>query len=91
MLRYRLLVSRQLKAMFNKLDKDDSGSLDKSEVHRLLDVMGLILLDKEFNAEWKKVDVDGSGFVEYVEFEAWFWATQAKARKPDSETRQPAR
>lgn len=78
-----------LKAMFKKLDKDHSGCLDRHEVRRLLDVMGLILLDKEFETAWKEVDGDNSGVVEYGEFEEWFWKTQSKVRKPHSETRRP--
>ena len=65
-----------LKPMFAKLDKDKSGYLDRKEVRKLLDVLGLVLLDSEFEEAWAAVDQDGSGEVNFQEFESWFWLTQ---------------
>ncbi len=73
-----------LKAIFRKLDADDSGALDRSEIRHLMECMGRVLSDAAFEEAWKAMDADGSGECGFDEFEQWFYRTQAEPRRAGS-------
>ena len=52
--------------MFEKFDKDNSGSIDSSEFHQLCFNLGYALTDVELALALKVLDSDGSGQIEYV-------------------------
>lgn len=64
------LLDDSMKQMFDKLDDDGSGSLEKPEIERMLTLLGLPAEEKERMIA--DLDVDGSGEVEYQEFKAWW-------------------
>jgi hypothetical protein len=73
-----------LKAIFRKLDADDSGHLDRKEIRHLMECMGRILSNEQFEEAWNGMDTDGSGECGFDEFEAWFYRTQAAPRRAGS-------
>ena len=70
-----------LKAIFRKLDQDDSGALERAEIRRLMEVMGRMLTNAEFEKAWAEMDTDNSGEVHFDEFEQWFYRTQDQPRR----------
>jgi hypothetical protein len=60
------------------VDEDGSGMLDEDEVRGLCKIMGLKLGKKEVAAAMAQMDADGSGVVDFDEFEAW-WSTSPVA------------
>jgi len=65
---------QKIKEHFKRLDKDDSGGLDKSELALLLQDMGISKVEatKEAGKIIAEVDDDGSGEIEFTEF-ATIW------------------
>lgn len=75
-----------LKAIFRKLDADDSGHLDRGEIKNLMQCMGRMLTPEQFEGAWNAMDADGSGECGFDEFEQWFYRTQAVPRRSGSKT-----
>ena len=74
--------------MFAEADADDSGYLDRAEVARLCKDMGKHLGKKELAAAFDKMDTDGSGRIEFDEFDRWWSAEcgrKASRRKAEDE------
>ena len=61
--------------MFEEVDKDGSGMLDRDEVKLLCQKMGKNLSSKQIDAAMAEMDDDGGGEVDYEEFKKW-WADQ---------------
>jgi hypothetical protein len=61
----------EIGAMFTQFDEDNSGSLDPKEFNKGLQEFGITLLEKEFSALMKMVDLDGNGTIELHEFESF--------------------
>ena len=57
-----------LKAIFRTMDDDGSGKLDYDELRLALSNLGLNLSDKEMELLVQKLDIDGDGSVNYMEF-----------------------
>ena len=77
---------KDAKTMFFEYDKDKSGYLDLQEVEELCKAMGKKLNKKDLEAAHTAMDDDGSGQIEFDEFERWWKVEQAKA----AEKRAPA-
>ena len=60
-------------ALFREIDADDSGFLDMEEIGVLCRRMGKDLTPEELADAMKEMDFDGSGVVEWLEFNRW-WA-----------------
>ena len=74
------LSSTELSAMFQKVDTDNSGLIDKSEFRGLISSSGISKFsDADFELLYKSVDTDGSGEVDFLEFCSFY------ASIPDSE------
>jgi ribosomal protein L12E/L44/L45/RPP1/RPP2 len=67
---------RKLRALFDMVDADGSGELDREEVSRLSKDMGAALSDAELDTAMSKMDQDGSGLVDFDEFRSWYYAFQ---------------
>ncbi|CAE7340853.1 unnamed protein product [Symbiodinium natans] len=61
--------AQQIKAQFEQLDEDSSGSIDKSELRRLLWDTGYSVNRETLDEIFEEVDRDRSGTVELKEFE----------------------
>ena len=57
--------------MFKSLDGDNSGKLDRAELHALATALGTSLSDHEISEALAQVDKDGDGSVNLEEFLAW--------------------
>lgn len=60
------------RSLWDVVDADNSGSLDRDEVRSLFKSLGEDLSYKELDAAFASMDADGSGVVEFNEFEGWF-------------------
>ena len=58
--------------LFESIDIDGDGTMDKHEFSELLQDMGLTLNDQEIEYTWRTVDLNGSGEVYFEEFVAWY-------------------
>ena len=58
--------------MFNSIDVDGSGSLDREEVAQLSIQMGRELRSLELDAAMAEMDPSGDGTVDFEEFRIWF-------------------
>lgn len=61
------------KRMFDKYDKDSSGSIDAGEFRGLVYDLGHRLTDTEHQMAMKMLDEKGTGQIEYSAFKKW-WA-----------------
>jgi len=73
-----ITVSRNLKPsdlaqMFQKIDIDGNGNLDKSEVKGLVDEAGVEnMSDREYDVLFASINLDGNGTLDFTEFCAFF-------------------
>lgn len=63
--------------MFDNIDVDGSGSIERAEVERLVNMLGVQASDAEIDHAWRQMDKGGSGKVNFVEF--WSWWTDRKS------------
>ena len=56
------------KRVFEEMDADNSGYLDYDELKKALEYMKIILTDDEIATLIRRLDADGDGQVEYMEF-----------------------
>jgi calmodulin len=62
----------EVKSLFNIVDNDGSGYIDKSEMTELLNKLGKTLTDEEITEGFNSVDRDSSGMIDFDEFFAWY-------------------
>ena len=65
-------VKGTLEEIWKRVDKDKSGALDADEIHAVLLLMGRREADIEIGRVMKAIDKDGSGTVDFAEFEIWW-------------------
>eukprot|EP01043_Picozoa_sp_COSAG02_P046739 COSAG02_NODE_4402_length_5402_cov_2.660947_1_plen_1328_part_10 len=63
---------KRMRAVFNKMDDDGSGELDRGEIRTLLTKLGLKLNKKKQDKAFKAMDADGSGEISFDEFFEWY-------------------
>lgn len=63
---------REVKKMFDYIDKDGSGYIDIVELGKLLKNLGKKYTREEVNERFYRVDSDRSGHIEFGEFFDWF-------------------
>lgn len=63
---------KTVQELFNVIDTDDSGFLDKTEVKELASVLGLELSEKELDEAFQEMDSNNNDRVDLDEFEAWW-------------------
>lgn len=61
--------------IFRTYDRDASGSIDRSELSRLLEALGMEISDDELTIALSVVDANDSGKISWDEFKAW-WASR---------------
>jgi len=59
---------KSVKQAFINMDYDLDGKISSGEFRVTLDLMGLVMSDEEFLKLWAHFDVDGSGALNYAEF-----------------------
>ena len=71
----------KLKVMFEVLDEDDSGGLDKEELAQVFQQMGRTVEGAKLDKIFRGIDKDKNGSIEYDEFLAWWRKQRAKERE----------
>ena len=67
------LSPSDLTEMFQKIDTDGNGKLDKSEVKGLVDEAGVAnMSDRDYDVLFASIDLDGNGTLDFTEFCAFF-------------------
>ena len=63
------------RVMFDKFDKDGSGTIDAGEFKFLVYDLGYFLNDTELKTGLQQIDSNGNGSIEYDEFKRWWSGT----------------
>jgi len=63
--------SEFLRKTFNSVDKDGGGSISREELRELSKLTGRELSEQQLDAALAEMDQDGSGEVDFEEFEVW--------------------
>ncbi len=63
---------REVKKLFDLVDKDGSGYIDRRELETLMKSMRSNLTQNEVTEGFARVDVDLSGRIEFNEFYKWY-------------------
>ena len=58
----------QLRAAFNKIDKDLSGTIEVKELKEAIESAGVEIDQDEMNSIVKQLDYDDNGMINYHEF-----------------------
>lgn len=67
------LKRKDLQKMFDMVDDDNNGILEKSEVKSLVDEAGVgHMSEKDFEILFAAIDLDGDGTLDFMEFSAFF-------------------
>ncbi len=67
----------KLKGVFDRFDKDQSGSIDRIEFGEFLAAIGKPMSAEQIAEGFAEIDEDGSGVIEFSEFVDW-WETRNK-------------
>ncbi|CAE6474361.1 unnamed protein product, partial [Rhizoctonia solani] len=59
---------RELRQVFDRFDRDGSGSIERGELRRAVTLLGNKLTDQELSMIMREVDTDGDGRVSFEEF-----------------------
>ena len=62
----------EVRELFDEIDEDGGGSLDKEELRELLEKLGMDVDDEKVDSVMLEMDADGEGTVELQEF-LWWW------------------
>jgi len=60
--------TENIRNVFNTFDVDKNGSIDKSELKRVLDYCNVTLDEKDLNKVFDMIDMDGNKKISYQEF-----------------------
>lgn len=60
--------TENIKNVFNTFDVDKNGTIDKSELKRVLDYCSITLNDKDLDKVFDMIDLDGNKKISYNEF-----------------------
>ena len=63
--------TKTLRAIFNQIDTDGSGTLDRDEMDEIALVLGMNFNKAQMDAAWAFMDRDGNGEVDFDEFKNW--------------------
>jgi hypothetical protein len=74
---------KRLLAVWQSVDLDGSGSLDRNEIRQAMETMGHApMSDSDFDKVWQKeLDTDESGEVSFDEFMAWWQRQDVEAQQ----------
>ena len=64
--------------LFEEIDEDGSGTLDRDEIALCARKMGQPLSEDALDAAMKEMDEDGNGSVDFAEFYSWFKTLKTK-------------
>ena len=77
--------SLTVREVFERLDEDGSGYLDRREIDQaagqLGGSLGVLMTAEEQEKAFRKMDPDGDGQVTFAEFEVWWKVRQLSIRR----------
>ena len=68
----------QLMELFNEIDADGGGTLDRQEIKQLADKLGVAMTKRELDQAMAEMDKDGGGEVDFEEFAEWWREQEGK-------------
>lgn len=71
----------EVQKLFDVVDDDGSGLIDKEEMVRLLSSLGKMIPQDEIDEGFAKLDKDSSGHIDFDEFYAWYKEVAGVAAK----------
>lgn len=79
------LLEEAMHEIFNAIDEDRSGELERQEIRDLMRMLGRQLTEAQLTEVFGELDEDGNGVVDYREFKSW-WDTQEYQSDIERET-----
>ncbi len=79
------LLEEAMHEIFDAIDADNSGELERDEVRDLMHMLGRKLGESQLTAVFAELDEDGNGNVDYTEFKTW-WDKQEYQSEQERET-----
>ena len=79
-------TEEQVTMLFNALDADGSGTLERGEISMLAKELGQEMPEEALDAAMREMDDDGSGGIDLPEFKLWFVKQFGIAGGEDEET-----
>ncbi|MBP80295.1 MAG: hypothetical protein CL926_13625 [Deltaproteobacteria bacterium] len=70
---------REVELLFNDIDEDGAGQLERVEVRQLMDMLGFAVFDADIDGAMDEMDTDRDGAVNFDEFATWFSSAKEKA------------
>lgn len=61
-------MEQDLESLFNEIDEDQSGFIDKFELKKLFNKLGINISDQELAGYFEQIDTDKSGLISLEEF-----------------------
>lgn len=71
------------RALFDRIDVDASGTLDREEIAMLATKMGRGLKANELDAAMSAMDKDGNGTIDFDEFYTWYQSSSKSMNKAE--------
>lgn len=85
-----LSYSEHVRQVFDTMDVDGNGTLDRGEISQLGEaIMGETMTEQQLNVAMAVMDADGSGGVDFEEFLRW-WMGMVKMDEPSSPQPSPS-
>jgi Ca2+-binding EF-hand superfamily protein len=76
---------REVKKMFDLVDKDGSGYIDRKELETLMKSLNKTFSSQEINEGFARIDVDLSGRIEFSEFYEWYKQIYSEERRTEDD------
>ena len=81
------LTAKDLNEMFQKIDDDGNGNIDKDEMKKLVEEAGVAnMSDRDYDVLFASIDLDGNGTLDFVEFCAFFASINVEDEEGNDET-----